>query len=45
MPRVKSNLGWIALAIALRTQTALAQGDALGADEIAEAIVAMTSRV
>ena len=45
MPRVKSNLGWIALAIALQTQTALAQGDALGADEIAEAIVAMTSRV
>ena len=45
MPRVKSNLGWIALAIALPTQTALAQGDALGADEIAEAIVTMTSRV
>jgi len=45
MPWVKSNLGWVALAIAMQTQNALAQGDLLGADEMAEAIVAMTSRV
>ncbi len=45
MPWVKSNLVCIALAIALQTQTALAQGDLLGADDIAEAIVSMTSRV
>ena len=45
MPRVKSNLVCIAIAIALQTQSALAQGDLLGADEMAEAIVSMTSRV
>lgn len=45
MPWVKSNLVCVALAIALQTQTAQAQGDPLGADEIAEAIVSMTSRV
>jgi hypothetical protein len=45
MPGVKSNFVCIALAIALQTQTAQAQGDPLGADEIAEAIVSMTSRV
>ena len=45
MPWVKSNLGSIALAIALQTQTALAQGDLLGADEMAEAIVSMSSPV
>jgi len=45
MPWVKSNLVCVALAIALQTQTAQAQGDLLGADEIAEAIVSMTSRV
>ena len=45
MPWVKSNLVCIALAIALQTQTARAEGDPLGADEMAEAIVSMTSRV
>jgi hypothetical protein len=45
MPWVKSNLGWVSLAIALHAQTVLAQGDLLGADEMAEAIVSMTSRV
>jgi hypothetical protein len=45
MPWVKSYLGCVALAIALQTQTALAQGDLLGADEMAEAIVSMTSPV
>jgi len=45
MPRVKSNLVCVALAIALQTQTAQAQGDLLGADEMAEAIVSMTSQV
>lgn len=45
MPWVKSNLVCIALAIALQTQTAQAQGDLLDADGMAEAIVAMTSRV
>jgi hypothetical protein len=45
MPWVKSNLVCVALAIALQTQTAQAQGDLLGADEMAEAIVSMTSRV
>ena len=45
MPWVKSNLVCIALAIALQTQTAQAQGDLLGADEMAEAIVSMTSLV
>ena len=45
MPWVKSNLCCVALAIALQTQTALAQGDLLGTDEMAEAIVSMTSPV
>jgi hypothetical protein len=45
MPWVKSNLVCIALAIALQTQTAQAQGDLLGADEMAEAMVSMTSPV
>jgi hypothetical protein len=45
MPWVKSNLGYLALALALHAQTAAAQGDLLGTDEMAEAIVAMTSRV
>jgi hypothetical protein len=45
MPRVKSNLVCIVLATVLQAQTANAQGDFLGADEMAEAIVAMTSRV
>ena len=45
MPWVKSNLGYLALALALHAQSAAAQGDMLGADEMAEAIVAMTSRV
>jgi hypothetical protein len=45
MPWVKSNLGWLALAVGLHAQTAAAQGDLLGADEMAEAIVAMTTRV
>ena len=45
MPWVKSNLGCIALALTLQTQTASGQGDLLGADEMAEAIVAMTSPV
>ena len=45
MPWVKSNLVCIALAIALQTQTARAEGDPLGADEMAEAIVSMTSPV
>jgi len=45
MPWVKSNLGCIALALTLQTQTALGQGDLLGTDEMAEAIVAMTSPV
>jgi len=45
MPWVKSNLVCVALAVALQTQTAHAQGDLLGADEIAQAIVSMTGRV
>ena len=45
MPWVKSNLVCVALAIALQTQTAQAQGDLLDADGLAEAIVSMTSRV
>jgi len=45
MPWVKSNLVCMALAIALQTQTARAEGDPLGADEMAEAIVSMSSRV
>jgi len=45
MPWVKSNLVCIALTIALQTQTAHAQGDLLGADEMAEAIVSMASLV
>ncbi|MFW2388516.1 MAG: hypothetical protein ACN4G0_09285 [Polyangiales bacterium] len=42
---MNSNLVCIAVAIALQTQTAQAQGDLLGADEMAETIVSMTSRV
>ena len=42
MPWVKSNLVCIALAIALQTQNAQAQGDPLGADEMAKAIVSMS---
>jgi hypothetical protein len=45
MPGVKSNFGCIVLAIALQTQTAQAQDDLLGADEMAETIISMTSRV
>jgi hypothetical protein len=45
MPWVKSNLVCIALAVALQTQIAHAQGDLLGAEEVAQAIVSMTSRV
>ena len=45
MPWVKSILVCIALGFAAQAQTARAQGDSLGADGIAEAIVAMTSRV
>ena len=45
MPWVKSNLVCIVLTIALQTQTARAQGDPLGTDAMAEAIVSMTSRV
>ncbi|MGB8329135.1 MAG: hypothetical protein WCE62_03335 [Polyangiales bacterium] len=45
MPWVNSNLLCMALAVTLQTQTAYAQGDLLGADEMAEAIVSMTSRV
>ena len=45
MPRVKSNFVCVALAIALQTQTALAQGDLVDPDGLAEAIVSMTSRV
>lgn len=45
MPWVKSNFACIALVVALQTQTARAQGDLLGADEMAEAIVSMTSPV
>jgi len=42
---VKSILVCIALFAAVQTQIARAEGDLLGADGIAEAIVAMTSRV
>jgi len=45
MPGVKSNLVCVALAIALRTPSALAQGNPLGTDEIAQTIVSMTTRV
>jgi len=45
MPWVKSILVCIALLLALQTQTAQAEGDPLGADGMAEAIIAMTSRV
>ena len=36
MPWVKSNLGSVALVLVLHAQTAAAQGDPLGADEMAE---------
>jgi hypothetical protein len=42
---VKSNLACVALAVALQTQAAEAQGDLLDADGVAEAIVSMTSPV
>ncbi len=45
MPRVKSNLACLALAMGLQAQAARAQGDLLGADEMAEAIVSMTAPV
>jgi hypothetical protein len=45
MPSVKSNLACAALVVALQTQPARAQGDLLDTDGLAEAIVAMTSRV
>jgi hypothetical protein len=45
MPWVKAILACVVLAIALQAQTAAAQGDLLDTDGLAEAIVAMTSRV
>jgi hypothetical protein len=45
MPWVKSILVCIALLFALRTTSVRADGDPLGADEMAEAIISMTSRV
>lgn len=42
---MKSNLACVALALALQTQAAEAQGDLLDADGMAEAIVSMTSPV
>jgi hypothetical protein len=45
MPWVKSILACAALALSLQAQAAAAQGDLLGADEMAEAIVSMTSPV
>lgn len=45
MPWVKSNLVCVTLACVLQTQAAQAQGDLLGTDGLAEAIVTMTSRV
>jgi hypothetical protein len=45
MPRVKSNLACVVLVIGLQAQGARAQGELLGADEMAEAIVSMTSPV
>ena len=45
MPWVKSIPVCIALLLALQTATARADGDPLGADEMAKAIISMTSRV
>lgn len=45
MPTVKSNLAFAVFVVALQTQPARAQGDLLDTDGLAEAIVAMTSRV
>jgi hypothetical protein len=45
MPWVKSNLVCVALAMALQAQSAQAQSDPLGADQMAEAIISMTSPV
>jgi hypothetical protein len=45
MPWVRSNLACIALAASLLVPSAKAQDDPLGADEMAEAIVSMTSPV
>lgn len=45
MPRVRSNLLCLAVAIAAQAATAQAQGDPLGVDDMAEAIVSMTSPV
>ena len=45
MPWVKSILVCIALFVASQTASARADGDPLGADEMAEAIISMTSRV
>ena len=45
MPSVKSNLACAALVVALQAQDARAQGDLLDTDGLAEAIVAMTSKV
>ncbi len=45
MPWVKSNLVCLVTAIAMQTHVAEAQGDLLGVNEMAEAIVTMTSPV
>ena len=45
MPSVRSNLVCIALAVAVSAQAARAQDDPMGVDEMAEAIVSMTSPV
>lgn len=45
MPCVRSNLLCLAIAIAAQSATAQAQGDPLGVDDMAEAIVSMTSPV
>jgi hypothetical protein len=45
MPSVRSNLVCIALVVTVSAQTATAQDDPLGVDEMAEAIVSMTSPV
>ena len=45
MPWVKSNLVCLVTAIAMQTHAVQAQGDLLGVDEMAEAIVTMTSPV
>jgi hypothetical protein len=45
MPSVRSNLACVALAVSLLAQPAKAQNDPLGVDEMAQAIVSMTSPV